>query len=268
MRARVCQRWRLGRAFYRPAGEPFEPAAHEAEPISQAEAKPFVQRHHYSGSYPADRVRVGLFERWGGRLVGVAVFSVPVRAEVTTNYFEGDPLEHVELGRFVLLDHVAANAETWLLARAFEVLEAARITSVVSFADPLPRETATGHVVAPGHVGTIYQAKGAVYADRGRSRTLRLLPDGRVFSDRTRSKVRNGERGWRHAAAQLVRAGADAPVSDDPAYLRAWCDRWTDRVCRRVRHRGNHRYLFALHGGRLRPGVEARPFPKYPDHRT
>ena len=263
MTAPVCQRWRSGRATYRPVGEPFEPRAHEVEAIpDDATAKTFVERHHYSGSYPAARFRVGLFERWGGRLVGVAVFSVPVRAEVTTNWFEGDAGEHTELGRFVLLDHVAANAETWFLARCVEVLQAERIRAVVSFADPLPRETEAGHLVAPGHVGTIYQAKGAIYAGRARARTLRLLPNGRVLSDRTRAKLRAGDRGWRHAADQLVRAGADAPTSEAPAELRRWADLWVPRVCRSVRHPGNHRYLFPLHGGRIRPEVEALPYPK------
>ena len=44
-------------------------------------AKRFVVAHHYSKSYPAAQWRVGLYGT-GGRLVGVAVFSVPVRAEV------------------------------------------------------------------------------------------------------------------------------------------------------------------------------------------
>jgi hypothetical protein len=40
-----------------------------------------------------------------------------------------------------------------------------------------------------------------------------LLPDGRVFSDRAAQKIRNSERGWKYAAAQLEAFGAtDVPT--------------------------------------------------------
>ena len=76
--------------------------------------------HHYSLSYPSARVRFGLFTR--GCLVGVAVFSHPCNDRVLTSVFPLSPLESVELGRFVLLDSVPANGESWFLARTFECL--------------------------------------------------------------------------------------------------------------------------------------------------
>ena len=77
----VAQRWRGGRAVYRPAGTVINPRRYEVAPIAgDAEAREFVTRHHYSGSYPAARERVGLYR--GGALVGVAVFSVPVQGKV------------------------------------------------------------------------------------------------------------------------------------------------------------------------------------------
>lgn len=256
----VCQRHRGGLARYRPAGEPFDPRDFDVEPIpDDRTARRFVRLHHYSRSYPAARFRFGLFER-GGALAGVAVFSVPARASVTTNFFEGDPLAHIELGRFVLLDRVRANAETWMIARCFRLLEAAGIEAVVSFADPAPRRTADGRTVHPGHIGTIYQAKGAAYAGRSTPRILRLLPDGRVFSDRAAAKLRALDRGHDYAAAQLVASGADAPRPDED--LRAWADHWIPRVTRPMRHPGNHRYLFTLRRGRLRGHVRPQPYPK------
>ena len=42
-------------------------------------------------------------------------------------------LTTVELGRFVLLDSVAGNGETWFLARSFEILRKHAIVGVVSF---------------------------------------------------------------------------------------------------------------------------------------
>ncbi len=81
MNTRVVQRWRERVGSYRPAGEPFDPCAHEVVAIpDDTTAKRFVVEHHYSSSYPAARWRFGLYER--GALVGVAVYSVPMRAEV------------------------------------------------------------------------------------------------------------------------------------------------------------------------------------------
>jgi hypothetical protein len=77
----------------------------------------------------------------------------------------------VEVGRFVLLDEVPVNGETWFLARAFAALARDGVEGVLAFADPEPRATADGTVVFPGHVGTIYQAHNAVY--RGRARRAR-----------------------------------------------------------------------------------------------
>jgi hypothetical protein len=269
------QRWRSGRDTYRPAGEPFDPQAYEVAPIpDDTTAAAFVHAHHYSRSYPAARFRFGLYERrgrtgheGGDPLVGVAVFSVPPRPEVTTAWFHGDPLAHVELGRFVLLDHVRANAESWTLARCFRLLRREGVEGVVSFSDPAPRVLG-GRRLFGGHVGTIYQASNAVYAGRSRPRTLRLFragPDrGRVFSDRATSKVRSADRGHAYAVAQLVAAGAVPPPSTAPDALRAWADRWIPRVTAPMRHPGNHRYLFGLDRRVLtdRARREARPYPK------
>jgi hypothetical protein len=145
----VCQRWTGRRDRYRPAGEPFDPNAYEVAPIEgDEEARAFVLEHHYSGSYPAARFRYGLYSRFpdasGSCLAGVAVFSVPMQSSVTTNYFEGHALEHVELGRFVLRDEVAGNAESWTIARCLELLRREGITGVISFSDPSPRRLPDG----------------------------------------------------------------------------------------------------------------------------
>ena len=224
----LCQRWTSRRASYRPKGEPFDPRDYEVAAIADdTTARAFVQAHHYSASYPAARFRYGFYSRadrrregrGGGELVGVAVFSTPARAEVTTNWMRGEPTEHVELGRFVLLDHVRANAESWMIARCFDRLRHEGITGVVSFSDPCPRvlpgPDGRPERVFGGHIGTIYQATNAVYAGRSRARTLRLFAGGpargRVFSDRTAAKLRVADRGHAGAAAQLVAAGAEPP---------------------------------------------------------
>lgn len=214
------QRWRARRESYRPAGEVIATQDYNVALMPHdAEAKDFVVAHHYSGTYPAARWRAGLYRR--GALVGVAVFSHPCSDAVLTSVFAGEATDSVELGRFVLLDEVPANGETWFLGRAFQLLRREGLRGVVSFADPLPRRAADGTVTTPGHVGTIYQAFNGVYLGRATPRTLHLLPDGSTFSDRAASKVRRGERGWRYAVAQLVAAGAPPPPEGTQA-LSGW----------------------------------------------
>jgi hypothetical protein len=255
------QRWRARRATYRPAGEPIVARQYEVALIpDDTTAKRFVVEHHYSGTYPAARVRVGLLRR--ATLVGVAVFSHPCN-ERSLAWLPTERLEAVELGRFVLLDEVPANGETWFLARAFEMLRRGGVRSVLSFSDPQPRQTLDGELVLPRHVGTIYQAHNAVYLGRSAARTLRLLPDGRVLGERTLSKIRRRGRGWRYAAAQLEAGGADQLGDDaDPG---VWLATWLPRVTRPLRHAGNHKYLWALDARLRRHLPPTQPYPKAVD---
>lgn len=256
------QRWRNGRDRYRPADETINPAVYDVADLeSDAIAKAFVLAHHYSGTYPAARFRFGLYR--GEQLAGVAVFSHPCSDRVLTSVFEGPALASVELGRFVLLDDVPGNGETWFLARCFEQLRARGIRGVVSFSDPFPRVTAAGVRVFPGHVGTIYQAHNGRYLGRGTARSLRLLADGQAVSARALQKIRTGDRGWRYAAEQLERAGA-RPAPEDLEARGAWLRDQLPRVTRIVRHPGNHRYAWPLNR-RQRIALEARPYPKAPD---
>jgi hypothetical protein len=80
------QRWCGGRASYRPPSETIRPSDYEvAEIADDTTARDFITTHHYSGTYPAARFRVGLYRRGG--LVGVAVFSHPCCDAVLTNVF-------------------------------------------------------------------------------------------------------------------------------------------------------------------------------------
>lgn len=255
-----CQRWRDREHSWRHRSEGgFDRLRYRVAPLASAAAKAFVQAHHYSGTFPAEKVSLGMFE--GDQLVGVAVFAVPVRAEVLTRPFPGlEPYrQSIELSRFVLLDEVPANAETWFLARAFDHLRLATdIRGVLAFSDPQPRRRGT-ELLMPGHWGTIYQAKGATYLGRARARMLTVLPDGTVLNDRARAKLVAGDRGWRHVAARLVDLGAVAPVGVPDV---VWLAEALQQIgAERVRHGGNLRYAFPLER-RVRLGMEAEPFPK------
>ncbi len=246
-----CQRWRAGRESYRPAGEPINAARYACEEIDELTAKRFVEREHYSHSYPAARVRVGLF-RAGAGLVGVAVFSQPMNKATVPKYLAA--ADGCELGRFVLRDDVEANGETWFLARAFKILrsEYPELGGVVSYSDPLPRTSEDGVVVKPGHIGTIYQAHNARFVGLARAENLVLDCAGRVISRRSLSKIRNDERGAAGVYAALLAAGAPRrqPMEDGIAYVERAL---ADGPFRRLRHPGNLTYVW-----RLQRGVEIK----------
>lgn len=265
------QRWRDRASSMRPA-DPIDPRAYEVAPIdgrgSDTIAKGFVERHHYSGSYPAARERVGLYR--GEALVGVAVFSHP-SSEAVLAALPCERLEGVELGRFVLLDDVPGNGESWFLARALEIMRARGYRALLSHSDPVPRATASGDVVLAGHVGTIYQATNAVYAGRSGRELHVLRPDGTILSPRSMTKIRRWERGAQRDVDALVEIGAVAPTAADLAdrdARRAWLWREIFRTCRRLEHGGNHRYLWAI-DRRIRRDIArlgtGAPYPKSVD---
>jgi hypothetical protein len=263
----VCQRWRNGRARYRPAGEVFDTARASVQAIDESTAKAFTVAHHYAASYPAARFRAGLFVQ--GRtsresLVGVAVFSVPMSQGVIPRWFAGlRPAEGVELGRLVLLDDVASNAESWFVARAFKLLREkfAAVNGVLSYCDPVERVNAAGELVKRGHVGTVYQALNAAYLGRAAPRTMILSRDGRVFSQRALSKLRNGEVGEAYAYQQLRSLGAPErrPFEGGKEFAKRAL---REGGFRAVRHPGNHTYAWWLGERRARPAWEPMAYPK------
>lgn len=253
-----CQRWRDRRTSYRPAGELFDPSRASVQPIDEATAKAFVVRHHYSGSYPAARFRAGVFlkDRFQHeRLVGVGVYSVPMNQAVVPSYFPGlDPLHGAELGRFILLDEVPANAESWSIARMQRLLRVALpdVTGVLAYSDPLPRTNAAGVVTKVGHRGTIYKALNAVYSGRSAARTPWLAHSGATFADRMLSKVRLDERGSAYAQDRIESEGAPRRNLGESGV--SWILRLKEQgFLRPMRHPGNLAFTWKL-SAKPRPG--------------
>lgn len=252
----VAQRWRAHRTSYRPAGEPIRTRDYEVAAIAtDREARAFVETHHYEHAYVAARLRVGLYRR--DELVGVAVLSQPPSQAVLAAALPGFEAG-VELGRLVLLDDVPANGESWFLARAFE-LARDRFDGIVSHSDPAPRADAAGRIFFAGHVGTVYQASNATYCGLTTARTRRILPDGSVLSARLLSKLRKRECGWRYGVELLVTHGAPPPAGD----WRTWLRGAVEAVSRPVRHRGSHRYVWALDRRARRLLPTSKPYPKF-----
>ena len=259
----LTQRWTDQQMTWRPVPEPFTPSNYTVAAIpDDVTAKAFVLQHHYSGSYPAAQHRFGLFR--GSELQGVAVFSVPANYAALA-CLACPAQEATELGRLVLVDAVPGNAESWFVARCFDGLRREGVAGVVSFSDPVRRQTLAGEVVMPGHVGIVYQALNARYLGRSKADTLRLLPDGRCFHRRAQAKVRNGERGWEREVALLQGYGAGELGTESP---REWLARWLPQVTRSLPHDGNHKYAWGLAKAVAKALPASLPYPEPPGGRV
>lgn len=242
------QRWFEGRSLFRLAREPINPSQFGVEMVSYGIAKAFVCRHHYSGTFSPSIASFGLF-RWGGsgasRLVGVATFAPASNINSVSRWSGLDFAAGAELARFVLLDEVAGNGESWFLTRALAAFKLVRpaIKVVLSYSDPVPRTRLDGSLVFPGHYGCIYASVNALYLGRASAKTQYLAPDGRVLANRILSKLRNGEIGRAYAERTLAditglsRNDDEAPASYVERAL---------TVMRAQHHPGNHLYVFPV----------------------
>jgi hypothetical protein len=199
---------------------------------------------------------------YGGELVGVAVYSVPCHPAVISNHFPFEWRAGVELGRFVLLDSVPFNGESWFLARTREILAADGYLGIVSFADPVARCGAGGAVTFGGHVGTIYQASNAVLSGRGRGQTLLVLPDGTAWHRRNLGKVIGLKYGWPGAVEALEKWGTSPFRPDTEDTRRVWLNEALAQVTRPAKHPGCLRYLWGLNKRVRRFLPKSDPYPK------
>lgn len=263
------QRWRDRRDTFVPNASTIDTTIHSVDVIDcYRTAKPFVEGHHYSASFPATRLSCGLFRNGpGGRseLVGVCSFAVPMNnAAIPLHTGLKDHLSGVDLGRLVLLDDVPGNGESWFVSRAFRLLRQAKpdILSVIAYSDPVRRIAADGSVVMPGHCGMVYQALSAELRGRSTARTDSIMPNGRIASPRALSKIRSQDTGAAYAERQLVDAGASSRrVGEEPA---SWLMRLrAEGHLQQRRHPGNLVYTFALTKA-ARMAARGKPSHPYP----
>lgn len=257
-----CQRWELGREYRRPAGETIRTSDYEVAALDAATAKAFVKLHHYAKTCSAPMHPFGLHR--GGELEGVAVFSPFISMNAHRAVFPTlSTSEGVTLGRLVLLDGVPGNGESYFVAQCFRLLRDAGVVAVESCADPEPRVSLDGKRVHRGHVGTVYQGTNGRYVGKTNPASLRLLPDGTVFSNKSSGKVVRQEQGCGYAGDILVDWGADPmKAGEDPL---AWVRTWRPRLTRKMRHQGNHRYVWSLDKRRRAEvigGTASLPYPK------
>lgn len=246
-----CTRWKHRKMRYRPPGEVFNPSRAEVVVLPEADAKAFIQTHHYSKSYPAARFRVGLMVKpaFGAEyLGGVAVYSVPMTQQVIPAAFHGlKAHEGIELGRLILLDtpELVSNSESWFVARAHRMLRGrfSELKGVVSYCDPMERRDEAGNIVKRSHTGVVYRALQSKLTGRSSPRTLWLMPNGQVASERAMTKLRTGDQGREYAEA-LLRAGG-APRREFGESPADWLIRLKrDSFLRPLKHPGNLRFIF------------------------
>jgi len=276
----VALRWRERRASYRPQREPLDPARYQVVRLTgDTEARAFTRRHHYSRSYPAAIAVFGLMELAPFRraaLVGAAVFSVPMQPRAA-DARGAEGARACDLGRFVLLDHVAGNGESWFLRRALQQLGQAKrgedgrplYAVCLAYSDPVPRLDLAGRLHFAGHYGGIYAASSALYLGRSAARTLWLAPDASVISARALVKLRKGERGARYTYETLRGYGAPVIAAGEtgPAYV---ARALREGPFRQVRHAGNHTFAFPCGSTATRRAIRARmatglPYPARTD---
>lgn len=242
------QRWFEGRANFRLSREPINPSEYGVEMVDYSIAKTFVCRHHYSGTFSPSIASFGLFRKSSvaaARLVGVATFAPASNIRSVRRWTGLDFAAGAELARFVLLDEVHGNGESWFLTRALKQFKAYRpsVKVVLSYSDPVPRTRLDGSLVFPGHYGCIYASANALYLGRASSKTQYLAPDGRVIANRILSKLRNGEVGRAYAERTLADVSGVSREDGEPSV--AFVDRALGHL-RAQHHPGNHLYVFPI----------------------
>lgn len=270
-----CQRWRdRTPTWLRTSEGGFDPGVHRVIPIDEVPARRFVERHHYSASWPAVRFSLALQridqppepgDPKGGRLLGVLTLGIPMNGASLNCFADLRRYEQsLELNRLVLLDEAASNAESWLCARAFHYASERGIRGVIAYSDPYPRTrtTATGtELVSPGHIGHIYAAQDFAYLGRTRPRRLTILPDATVLPDRAANKVKRDECGHRGVERRLQEFGAPARHEGEAG------DKWLSRALEAIGatsfpHGGNHRYARTIGPRRTRIRLVGTRYPR------
>lgn len=258
----ACQRWQLGREFRRPAGETIRTSEYDVVVGGHAEVKAFVDQHHYSGSCSPPAHPFRLYRH--GMLSGAAAFGpLPSMNAHRAVFPTLTSKEGVTLGRLVLLDNVPGNGESYFIARCFRLLAESGVVAVESCADPEPRATVDGLRVHKGHCGGIYQATNGRFIGKTNPASLRLLPDGTVFSNRSSGKIVRAEQGRAYSGAELVDWGAE-PLRDGEDPLE-WVRHWRPLLTRAMRHQGNYRYVWSLNKRRRAEVLDRHaqlPYPK------
>ena len=177
---------------------------------SMGDVREFIEKYHYSGSIkgitPFLSFEVVLKDRPGTQ-VGAAIFGTSGQTQTERKFgkYLGSKSDYrpgivaVELLRFVLLDEIPRNAESFILSRMLQKLVAIGVERVYSYADPnQKREDDDGPLRHPDgkHTGLIYHATGFHLVEQGGKTKAIIMQrdftkDGKTFKKGRRLPVRN-----------------------------------------------------------------------------
>lgn len=171
---------------------------------SMGDVREFIETYHYShsikGITPFLSFEIVLKENPGTQ-VGAAIFGIPGQIQTERKYgsyldskrFYRPGIVAVELRRFVLLDEVPRNSESFLLARLLQKLANLGVERIISYADP--NQKRTDHPDGK-HTGLIYHATGFhLVKEAGKTSAVIMqrdfIQDGKIFKAGRRLPVRN-----------------------------------------------------------------------------
>lgn len=171
-------------------------------PCTQTEAVDLIVRAHYAAGAPNTSVARHALVRADNpdKLYGVALWLPPKR-RAAESVNRVNPRGVLALSRFVVLDDVPANGESFLLGRSMRLVDRRAWPTLLTYAD-------TRH----GHVGTIYRATNWTYLGTVRGSDAWVDPTG---------VQRGRKRGKRNiSAADLIDAGyTRLPPSDKHKFV-------------------------------------------------
>lgn len=150
------------------------------EPVEYAEAKRFVERHHYAqGAANTGRAH-GVLNRRTRELVGVALWLPPTKAAAVATFPEGDWRRVVSLSRLAVAPDMPTNAASFLLGRSMRLVKQSRdYDCLVTYADE-----------RRGHTGAIYRATNWEYLGLVGPKTFWLDPSGRQVAAKSAGRNR------------------------------------------------------------------------------
>lgn len=139
---------------------------------ARSDAEPFIEKWHYSHGCKGVTSSLCFRVDVDDRLVGAAVFGLPAGMGVYKKYSEDGRYKLLELRRFVMIDDLPPNNESYVLSRMLKTCREEGIERVLSYADP-----------AHGHQGIIYQATGFTRLGTT-SKRKHIMWNGKKYPDR------------------------------------------------------------------------------------
>ena len=193
---------------------------HLVTPIAVKEARPFVERWHYSGSMPSGKNVCFAWEGdeqedlFSNQPYAVAVYGMSASQNIHTSLarITGLPVtldNLVELRRLCRIEPKGERQLTQFLSRCHKLLRKMGYRYVVSFSDPMH-----------GHSGGIYKAANFTHLGKTASATHNIDEDGNIvhrrrpYKHKQRKGYPNGEEGMAMARRDLGLKKYTTPPKD------------------------------------------------------